>query len=201
MTVVVGYEGRREGRDAVALGALLARAMDEPLLVACVHPSPETALGRTDAELRATAERTAAEGAAGVSSEIEVTHIAIPGRSAAQGLHDFAEERDPTALVVGSSHRGPLGRVIAGRVASRLFSGGPCPAVVAPRGFARRPNVQLHSIGVGFDDSPLAWNQSRPDSPTISAASATWSKSPWPTKMYSGFSEATSSGVVGTYPE
>ena len=158
MTVVVGYEGRREGRDAVALGALLARAMDEPLLVACVHPSPETALGRTDAELRATAERTAAEGAAGVSSEIEVTHIAIPGRSAAQGLHDFAEERDPTALVVGSSHRGPLGRVIAGRVASRLFSGGPCPVAVAPRGFAQRPNAQLHSIGVGFDDSPESWN-------------------------------------------
>ena len=69
MTIVVGYEGRLEGRDAVALGALLARAMDEPLLVACVHPHPETAFGHTEAELRAAAERTAAEGAAAAPPE------------------------------------------------------------------------------------------------------------------------------------
>ena len=158
MTIVVGYEGRLEGRDAVALGALLARAMDEPLLVASVHPHPEVAFGHTEAELRAAGERTAAEGAAAAPPDVEATHVAVPGRSAAHGLNEFAEEHRPTALVVGSSHRGPLGRVIAGRVASRLFSGAPCPVAVAPRGFARRPEVQLRTIGVGFDDSPESWN-------------------------------------------
>ena len=80
------------------------------------------------------------------------------GRSPAQGLHDFAEEQRPTALVVGSSHRGPLGPVIAGRVASRLFAGAPCPVAVAPRGYARRSDTQVRTIGVGFDDSPESWN-------------------------------------------
>jgi nucleotide-binding universal stress UspA family protein len=158
MTIVVGYDGRLEGRDAVTLGAVLARATDEPLLVASVYGRPESAFGSTEAELRAAAERTAEEGAAAAPPDLAVGHVAVAGRSAAQGLHEFAEDQRPTAMVVGSSHRGPLGRVIAGRVASRLFSGAPCPVAVAPRGFARRPDVRLRSIGVGFDDSPESWN-------------------------------------------
>lgn len=158
MTVVVGYDGRLEGRDAVALGASLARVLNEPLLVATVYQSPETPIGLTAAELRARAEGIAAEGAAQVPAELERRHVAVLGRSPSQGLHDFAEKEEPTALVVGSCHRGPLGRVIAGRVASRLFAGAPCPVAVAPRGYARRPDTQLRSIGVGFDDSPESWN-------------------------------------------
>ena len=158
MTIVVGYDGRLEGRDAVALGASLARALGEPLLVASVYQSPETALGLSAAELRARAEQTAADGAAQAPADLERRHVAVLGRSPAQGLHDFAEEERPTALVVGSSHRGPLGRVIAGRVASRLFAGAPCPVAVAPRGYARRDDTQLRSIGVGFDDTPESWN-------------------------------------------
>ena len=123
-----------------------------------MHQPPGTALGLTAAELCAHAERTAAEGAAQVPADVERRHVAVLGRSPAQGLHDFAEEQRPTALVVGSSHRGLLGRVIAGRVASRLFAGAPCPVAVAPRGYARRPDTQLRSIGVGFDDSPESWN-------------------------------------------
>ena len=158
MTIVVGYDGRLEGRDAVALGASLARALEEPLLVASVHQSPETALGFSAGDLRARAEQTAADGAAQAPADLERRHVAVLGRSPAQGLHDFAEEERPTALVVGSSHRGPFGRVIAGRVASRLFAGAPCPIDVAPRGYARHPDTQLRSIGVGFDDSPESWN-------------------------------------------
>ena len=158
MTIVVGYDGRLEGRDALALGASLARALDEPLLVACVHQSPETAFGLSEAELRAEAERTAAEGAAQLPADLERRHVAVLGRSPAQGLHQLAEDQRPTALVVGSSHRGPLGSVIAGNVASRLFAGASCPVAVAPRGFAGRSDTSLHTIGVGFDDSPESWN-------------------------------------------
>ena len=104
MTIVVGYDGRLEGHDAIALGASLAGALDEPLLVACVHQSPQTSHGLSTAELHAQAERTAAEGAASAPADLERQHIAVLGRSPAQGLHDFAEEEHPTALVVGSSH-------------------------------------------------------------------------------------------------
>jgi nucleotide-binding universal stress UspA family protein len=158
VTIVVGYDGRLEGRDAVSLGASLAMTLGEPLLVASVYQSPETALGLSASALRAQAERIAAEGASSAPAELERRSIAVLGRSPAQGLHDFAEEERPTALVVGSSHRGPLGRVISGRVASRLFAGSPCPVAVAPRGYARRSETRLRSIGVGFDDSPESWN-------------------------------------------
>jgi nucleotide-binding universal stress UspA family protein len=158
MTIVVGYDGRLEDRDAIALGASLARALGEPLLVASVYQSPEATFGLTAAELRARAEEIAAEGAAQAPADLERRHVAVLGRSPAQGLHDFAEEERPTALVVGSSHRGPLGRVIAGKVASRLFVGSPCPVAVAPRGYARRDDTQLRALGVGFDDSPESWN-------------------------------------------
>ena len=157
MTIVVGYDGRLEGRDAVALGASLARAVDEPLLVASVHQSPETTFGLTAAELRAEAERTAAEGAAQVPADLERQHVAVLGRSPAQGLHDLAEEQRPTALVVGSTRRParPHDRR-KGRVAP--LRGAPCPVAVAPRGAARRDDTQLRTISVGFDDSPESWN-------------------------------------------
>ena len=42
-------------------------------------------------------------------------------RSAAQGLHELAESAQADALIVGSSHRGAIGRVLAGSVAERLL--------------------------------------------------------------------------------
>ncbi|HYN91079.1 MAG TPA: universal stress protein [Thermoleophilaceae bacterium] len=158
MSIVVGYDGRPEGRDALVLGASLARALHEPLLVASVFPSPETALGLTAVELRAEAERTAAEGLAELPEDVEATDAVVPGRSAAQGLHDLAETEQPGAVVVGSSHRGRLGRVLAGTAASGLLATSPCPVAVAPRGLARQGGAPLRSIGVGFDDSPESWN-------------------------------------------
>ena len=55
--------------------------------------------------------------------------------------------------MVGSSHRGALGRVLVGNVATQLLSGGPCPVLLAPRGLEDRAPLALWLIGVGFDDS------------------------------------------------
>ena len=170
MTIVVGYDGRLEGRDAVALGPSRARALEEPLLVASVDQSPQMVFGLSATELRAQAERTAAAGAAQLPADLERRHVAVLGRSPAEGLHDFAEEELPTALVVGSSHRGPFGRVIAGRVASRLFAGAPCPIAVAPRGtrgtparsFARSASASMTAPSRGTRFSVLPSSASRP---------------------------------------
>jgi nucleotide-binding universal stress UspA family protein len=71
-------------------------------------------------------------------------------------LHALADKQDVAAIVLGSSRRGPVGRVVAGRVAHRLLSEAPCPIVVAPAGFAARPPLGLAPIGVAFDGSPAA---------------------------------------------
>jgi nucleotide-binding universal stress UspA family protein len=158
MTIVVGYDGRREGRDALALAAGLARPLGESLIVVTVYPSPEPGLDTGAEKLRAMCERTAAEGAAELPEDVNSVPIAVPGRSAAEGIYRLLEAEHPDMAVIGSSHRGPIGQVLAGRVASRLLTASPCPVAVAPRGLAMQDESVVREIGVGFDDTPESWN-------------------------------------------
>ena len=54
-------------------------------------------------------------------------------------------------VVVGSSGRGRIGRVLPGSTAERMLHGGPCRRALAPHGYVRAP---LETIAVGFVDSP-----------------------------------------------
>jgi nucleotide-binding universal stress UspA family protein len=56
-------------------------------------------------------------------------------------------------LVLGSTHRGPIGQVFPGTVAERLLSDAPCPLAIAPRGYADRSHGGVGLIGVGYDGS------------------------------------------------
>lgn len=77
----------------------------------------------------------------------------VPDRSPARALQAAAEELQADLIVVGSSHHGPVGRLLAGSVARGVLSGAPCPVAVAPRDDEA---TRLTTIGVGFDDSPEA---------------------------------------------
>jgi nucleotide-binding universal stress UspA family protein len=55
--------------------------------------------------------------------------------------------------VIGSSHRGAIGRVLAGTTAERLLHGAPCPVAVVPLGYREREESPIRTIGVGFDGS------------------------------------------------
>jgi nucleotide-binding universal stress UspA family protein len=161
-TIVVGYDGGRGGRDALALGELLARSSGGELIVAHVdHPGESAEIG---AEVSTLLER----------SPVRVDFRALAGGSAARALHGLAEREPGVELVaLGSTHRAGLGRVMPGGVADRLLNGAPCSVAVAPRGFADRsagsagpappeegavaplaPADDLRVIGVGFDGSP-----------------------------------------------
>jgi nucleotide-binding universal stress UspA family protein len=78
-----------------------------------------------------------------------------PGRPVGRGLHDLARERDADLIVVGSSGRGLLGRILAGDDVIATLRGAPCAVAVAPHGFASAPHT-LRTIGVGYDGSPHA---------------------------------------------
>jgi nucleotide-binding universal stress UspA family protein len=154
--IVVGYDGRPQGRDAPALGSSLARALDAPLIVAAVYPSEDVLSPLSPEQRRASAERLAKDGMGELAPGLDTRPYPVAGRSPAHGLHDLAEAEDAAALVVGSSHRGALGRVLAGNVATQLLSGSPCPVAVAPRGLAGGP-APLRALGVAFDASPESW--------------------------------------------
>jgi nucleotide-binding universal stress UspA family protein len=80
-----------------------------------------------------------------------VVPTTIPkGRSAADGLHEAAVERGADLIVVGSSSRGLLGRILAGDDVRETLRSAPCAVAVAPRGFATAEH-SITRIGVGYD--------------------------------------------------
>ena len=76
--------------------------------------------------------------------------IACEG-SPAGPIHRLAERKDAAIIVVGSSSRGTLGRVLPGAVTDRLLHGAPCPVAVATSGFSAE---RLRLIGVAFLERP-----------------------------------------------
>jgi nucleotide-binding universal stress UspA family protein len=154
--LIAGYDGSDHAVDGLALAELLADVTGAELLVAAVVPhefpyAPGTA--EREQVLRLQAQDMLVDAVA--ESDRVHTRVVV-ARSAAQGLHQLAESERAAALIVGSSHRGPVGRVLAGSVAERLLHGAPCPVAVAPAGFRERPDRGLRIVGCAFDGSDEA---------------------------------------------
>ncbi|MBS1890291.1 MAG: universal stress protein [Actinobacteria bacterium] len=77
----------------------------------------------------------------------------VPGAVAPSiGLIGVAEREDAGTLVVGSPHRGRVGRALLGSVAHHVLHHAPCEVVVAPRGYAgREGRPRIAKIGVAYD--------------------------------------------------
>jgi len=127
--VLVGYVDTERGRDALALGRILARAAGAEMVVV-------------------------------TAPDDEGRDLAALARLHRAGL-----------VVLGSTHRGPLGRVVPGATVERLLGDPPCAVAVAPPGFAGtavegdtgwRPlgseaeGAEMRVIGVGYDGSRAA---------------------------------------------
>jgi nucleotide-binding universal stress UspA family protein len=163
MTIVVGHDGTDSGDDAAVLGAQLAGATGEDLVVVSVYPEENPiGVGRVDAEwvdyMRSHAEEASA-GAQRFLSErgVSAAFRVFGSHSAAHGLDDVAEASGATMIVVGSSPRGARRRVMAGSTGDRLLHGASCPVAVAPHGLRERAaDVPVTRIGVAYVDSPEA---------------------------------------------
>ena len=155
--VVVGYDGRDESRDALALARLLAPRIGAELLLVSVFTRAPLEIEALSYEraLEEDAERFAASIREQVGDEPART-LALPAASAAFALHEVAERERAELIVLGSTHRGPLGRVLPGSVGERLLAAGPCAVAVAPRGYAERPATELRAVGVGWAATPEA---------------------------------------------
>jgi nucleotide-binding universal stress UspA family protein len=152
--IVIGYNESDEARDALALGRELAEVTDASVLLVAAFPYDSTRIGVEAANEFLEADRRRVF--AGIEEELGVPAEtrAVGDRSPARALHDVAEAEAASMLVVGSTHRGPIGRVLFGGVGERLLHGAPCPIAVAPRGFAGRSGRSLQRFAVAFDGSP-----------------------------------------------
>jgi nucleotide-binding universal stress UspA family protein len=156
MRLLVAHDGRDGGRDALELARVLAGSAPEAsaLVVTVLYGAPlpmEYALLPEDA--LGGAEPILAE-ARDVLSDLEVETRAYGSGSPAGILTKLAEEEEFDAIVVGSPHRGAIGRVVLGSVALSLLNGAPIDVAVAPAGYAQAIHERIGEIAVGYNGSP-----------------------------------------------
>ena len=152
--IIAGIDGYDGGRDAAAF----ARALEpEELHLVSAYPVDGTrsraALRAYDELLRGDTVRflEAAAVDAGVDAEIH----AVPDISPARALQRQAEARHADLLVVGSCHRGKVGRVLLGDVSRSVLHGAPCPVAVVPHRH-RATRGRVGTVVVADDGSPEA---------------------------------------------
>ena len=73
--------------------------------------------------------------------------------SVGRGLHELCDVIGADLLVVGSSRRRLLGRVLIGDDTGAALNGAPCPIAIAPSNYSQQPGM-TREIGVGYDGSP-----------------------------------------------
>jgi nucleotide-binding universal stress UspA family protein len=162
--IIIGYQDTPQGHDALALGEVFAETLNaRPLaatvpLIATILPWSHQLMSEADLEgalYLETKEPFAAVRDRLAAFDPETRAIANHSPSAA--LYELANEEHALLIVVGSTHRGALGRVLPGSVGQALLHGAPCAVAVAPRGYATREERRLQRIGVAFDGSAEAW--------------------------------------------
>lgn len=153
-SVLAGFDASDQARDALAL----ARALTDPdgrLAVCCVYPPdpplvepiPPSQSTRAEAESRLEAAREA------LGDDPRTVYVTRRNRSTADGLQTEAEERGSDLIVVGSSHRGMIGRVLPGSVTRQVLQAAPCAVAVAPRGLHLTGIERPRAIGLAYDGS------------------------------------------------
>ena len=150
--VVVGVDGRSEGLDALALGERLAGLDDAHLVVMVAYPYAPLSSRVLDGPTDASSAARALDEARRALGRREAELITVPGSSPGRTLHEVAEERGASLIVVGSSHHGPAGRLVLGGVTAETLRRAPCAVAVAPRGWAKGARA-LSRIGVAVDGS------------------------------------------------
>lgn len=165
--ILVGLNYTGQGRDALKLGHELARASGAAMLVASVSAPA----GNEHLKLSLGSERLAGYATAQLNEpDIEIEGRCVKASSPATGLARLAQAEEADLIVLGSTHRGAIGRVVPGATAERLLTHSPCGVAVAPSGFASaqgeepgwRPlseaseDPAVRVIGIGYDGSPEA---------------------------------------------
>jgi nucleotide-binding universal stress UspA family protein len=151
-SVVVGIDGRPGGRDAIALARPLVAPEGRLALAHVTGAGPTHVYSREIAQTEHERSRNLLEqefSAAALDAEL----LSVAAPSVGRGLHETVERVRADLLVVGSSHRGFLGRVLAGNDARAAANGAACAVAVAPAGYAHEAR-SIATIGVGYDGSP-----------------------------------------------
>ena len=151
--VIACYRGL-DSADAVGLGALLADALGEPLMLASAYRYDPAALSAQalpppDNERRAKAAAAALRRARQfVGPEVDVREEIVPAVRIIDALAELARDTDACMLV--------LGRDVSGHVTRSLAPRAPCPVAVSPTSVPLPRLAPMRRIGVAVDGSEPA---------------------------------------------
>ncbi|MGH2882083.1 MAG: universal stress protein [Solirubrobacteraceae bacterium] len=136
--VIVAFDGSPAADDALVLSERLARSPGAKLLVACAFPfeslagipfeprAARIANGDHRIFVRQDADAVLAEARATLPDDLDVTFRALGCESVAQGLRQLALSETADMLVLGSTRRGRLRRVLHPSLARRVLRDPPC---------------------------------------------------------------------------
>jgi nucleotide-binding universal stress UspA family protein len=152
--IAAGIDGFPEGRDAAALGQSLAEATGAELMLVAVHsaallPAPPALSYRSLRQQSELELREVRDSLAPGARTLTATDHSVP-----RALHHLVQRHRRDLLVVGSSRRGPEGRVRIGKRTRQLLCHFGCTLAVAPRGLHTNSKRGLRHIGIGYDGSP-----------------------------------------------
>ena len=159
MAIVVAYTAQDSGASALELAAVLSRSTGEPLTVAVVVTTPQAAGavefvdGNYLGPLRDWGESVLEQARESLAPDVRATFVVHAASSIPAGLLDLAAEVKASALVLGSSSKGALGRISFGSVTDRLAHSAPLPVLLAPRGFRPAPGSRIRRVTIGFGGS------------------------------------------------
>ena len=151
--IIVGYDPMTSDRAPIHFGLAAARFTGAPLIIASASAAGDRPdAGQQDEDLVLDASEALEQARRELEPEgIPVECRELTSTSAARALHETSEAEDAGLLVVGSTRRGPVGRVIPGSTAERLMHGAPCPIGIVPPGW--EAGAGLNTIGVAYVDT------------------------------------------------
>ena len=161
--IVIGAHPKRDDSSPLELGVNLSRLTGAPLHVvgsfwfdSTPGRTAEADFGRAlEDKVRRAMDRTLGGGELDAPVDVRVTC-----GSPAHALQKTAADVDAGMIVVGSTHRGAVGRIATGTTAGHVLDGASCPVVVAPRGLGDTWG-EAGQVGVAFVDTPGGWSALR----------------------------------------
>lgn len=151
--ILVGFDADDSSRDALALAKALCLDCGAELIIGSIRADwPDLrggehhrlAIAQDEARIGAEASR--------LLDSLPFTVRVTSAGDEPSGLKELAAAEQADLIVLGSTHRGPLGRVLPGSVGERVLDGAPCSVAIAPRGLADR-ELRLRQIAVAHDGS------------------------------------------------
>jgi nucleotide-binding universal stress UspA family protein len=153
--LLVGYDGSAGGKDALELARVLCAVTGAEALVVTVLPyGPMPVRYALLGEEEGGETKPLFDEAREILAGIEVETRAYGGGTPAGVMNDLAEAEKVEMVVVGSPHRGAIGRAVIGSVAEGHLHGAPCAVVAAPRGYAAERHEPFRTIAVAYDGTP-----------------------------------------------